>query len=95
MNNTIVSAIQNKQLLSFQYDNVTRTVEPHTYGRDKKGNDVVSAWQLSGKSGDPPAWRLYEVSRLAGLRVLPQHFANARPQYKRNDSRMTTIYAQL
>ena len=44
----IPSAIQNRNLLSFNYDGYSRTVEPHTYGIDGKGHHAIRAYQVAG-----------------------------------------------
>lgn len=95
MNSFIVSTINSKSLLSFNYHGVRRVVEPHTYGCDNNHVDKLSAWQISGKPQDNPDWRIYEIVDMQMLQVLDQHFASARQGYKRNDNRMKTIYAQL
>lgn len=95
MNSIIISAINNKSLLSFTYHGDRRVVEPHTYGCDGKQVEKLSAWQISGKPLDKPDWRLFELSDMQMLQLLDQHFSNTRHGYKRNDSRMQTIYAQL
>ena len=46
-------------------------------------------------AGDAPDWRYYEISKMIGLQVQAQSFANARIGYKRGDKRMSTIYAQI
>lgn len=38
---TIIDAVQNKRVLSFVYDGLARTVEPHAVGRSTAGNDVL------------------------------------------------------
>ena len=35
------------------------------------------------------------LSKIVGLSTTREHFANARPRYKRGDKGMATIYAQL
>ena len=95
MNQLIVSAIKNKLVLSFTYHGYRRVVEPHTYGRDDKQVEKLSAWQISGKPADQPDWRLFEISDMQMLQTVDKHFSSTQREYKRNDSRMQTIYAQL
>ena len=93
----ITSAIQNMNLLSFVYDGFQRTVEPHTYGIDTKGHKAIRAYQVSGgsESGESVGWKIFHVSEMHGLSVLPQQFSAPRPKYKRGDTAFSTIYAQL
>jgi hypothetical protein len=93
----ILSAIQNKQLLSFEYDGYQRVVEPHTYGMDTKGHPALRAYQIRGgsESGEYVGWKLFHVNEMRGLSMIKDHFSCARPKYKRNDSAFSIIYAQL
>ena len=93
----ILSAIQNKQALSFSYDGYSRVVEPHTYGIDTKGHAALRAYQVRGgsESGEYVGWKLFHVNEMCGLTVLSEHFSGARPKYKRGDSAFSTIHAQL
>jgi len=93
----IFPAIQNKQSLSFTYDGYSRVVEPHTYGVDTKGHAALRAYQVQGgsESGEHVGWKLFHVNEMHDLTVLSEHFAGARPKYKRGDSAFSIIHAQL
>ena len=97
MTQDILSAIKNKQALSFTYDGYSRVVEPHTYGVDTKGHAALRAYQVRGgsESGEYVGWKLFHVNEMHGLTVLQEYFAGARPKYKRGDSAFSTIHAQL
>lgn len=89
MNQTILLAVQNMQTLRFRYHNEMRVVEPHCYGVDGKGHEAIRAFQLGGKG-----WRLFHVAEIQGLSSGGQGF-QVRREYKRNDSAMDRIYAQV
>ncbi len=93
----ISQAIAGKQLITFSYDGYSRTVEPHTYGIDGKGHKALRAYQVGGgsSSGEYRGWKLFHVSEMRGLAVLPETFSSARQGYKRGDNAFSTIYAQL
>ncbi|KFN38235.1 hypothetical protein KN63_05030 [Smithella sp. F21] len=97
MNHTIINAIQQKKLLSLSYDGITRTVEPHAYGVSSKGNELLRCYQVRGGHGSekPHDWDLLTVSKIVALTDTEEHFSGARPDYKRDDKAMQTIYAQL
>jgi hypothetical protein len=95
MDFSLVTAIQQKKVITFYYDNVHRTVEPHTYGQDKNGKDKLVAWQVSGKAGAPEAWREYSCDQISVLLSGQKTFAKPRDGYRRNDPQMSRIYAQL
>lgn len=93
----ICSAIQNKKLLEFIYDGYFRRVEPHTLGVSKRGNDLLSAYQVSGESkeGKVPDWKQFNLEKIQDLIVLNETFVNPRDGYTKGDSRMIEIYCEL
>lgn len=97
MDELIIEAIENKNLLEFYYKNHHRIVEPHTFGVSTKGNNNLSAYQIDGTSdsGVVPDWKLFTVSKIKGLQVLEDTFAKPRNGYTTGDSRMEIIYAEI
>lgn len=95
MHQTLINAIRSGQVLSFTYDGLPRTVEPHTYGRSTAGNDVLRSYQTAGqsKTGRVPEWTLMKVNKIVGLAVSGV-FHGTRPDYTRGDSAMSVIYAE-
>jgi hypothetical protein len=93
----IPSAIRNRQLISFAYGGYQRTVEPHTCGVDTKGHQALRAYQISGgsESGEYVGWKLFHVSEMRSLTVLPQQFVGPRHGYKRGDRAFSVIHAEL
>ncbi len=79
MNQTIINAIQERLLLTFNYKGKTRVVEPHTYGVQHNGNESLSAWQLSGGSGED--FRLYILSDMTAIVPQGEPFEDERPAY--------------
>ena len=92
MNQTIIAAITTKRRLSFTYSGKTRIVEPQCYGMGTRGTELLRAYQITG--GDHPE-PLFDVSRMLDLVLLEIHFLRPGPNYKKNDSAMKDIYAQL
>jgi hypothetical protein len=97
VNQTIINAIQQKKLLSLSYDGIAPIVEPHVYGVSKKGNELLRCYQVEGghNSDKPHEWELLTVSKISSLSDTGRNFSDARPDYKRDDKTMQTIYAQL
>ena len=93
----ICEAIKNKRLLQFQYDNLTRVVEPHLLGRKTSGNDTLSAYLVRGytESDKKPYWRTYLLSEIKNLVVLDEVFAGPRKGYNPYDKTMEHIYCRL
>lgn len=97
MNDNINKAIAEMKLLEFFYEGEHRIVEPHCYGLTTAGNMCLRGFQISGGSisGLVPHWKLFRGSEIRGLRILDDTFLQPRSGYKRNDSAMTHILAQL
>jgi hypothetical protein len=98
MSQKIISAIKNKQTLSFTYDGHHRVVEPHTYGLTTTGKESLRAYQVQGgyaSSHNNEPWHLFTLSKMIGLQCTGNGFDGARNGYKREDSAMQQIYAQL
>ena len=93
----ICAAIKDMKLLAFTYEGYARIVEPHAYGCDTKGNDIVRVYQVGGgsESGNSIGWKLFLISRMQGLQVQDQQFDGARAGYRQGDSAMQSIYCQL
>jgi len=95
MKNEIINAINNKQSLKFDYDELERIVEPHTFGCNTKGNDVLRAFQFGGQSySSLNFFKLYSISKIKNIEVF-EEFSEPRDGYKKGDSAMVTIYAEL
>lgn len=92
MNQTIVESIHRRQRLRFTYNGKTRIVEPQCYGIGNKGTELLRAHQLTGGVQREP---LFDVSKIRDLQALDEFFARPGPNYRRNDSAMKTVFAQL
>lgn len=92
MDQRLVDAVQQRRRLRFQYKGKARLVEPQCYGVGSKGHELLRAHQLQGGEQPEP---LFEVSKIVDLEILSDSFGRPGPNYKRNDSAMKTIYAQL
>jgi hypothetical protein len=93
---TIVLAINNRQVLSFTYGGLARVAEPHAVGISRAGNYVLRCFQIEG--GHVTAgheWDLCEVSKIENLILTGQTFIGERPGYRRGDKHMTVIDAEL
>jgi hypothetical protein len=92
MNQTIIEAIVRRRRLRFVYSGRARLVEPQCYGIGTRGTQLLRVHQLEGGSQAEP---LFDVSKISGLTLLDEHFNAPGPNYKRNDSAMKQIFAQL
>ena len=93
----ICHAIAERTLLMFRYRGAMRVAEPHLYGRNTAGHDALSAWMRPGWSRTDPegGWRMFLADELEALSLLPERFAQARPDYNPGDPHFETVYCQL
>jgi hypothetical protein len=91
-NTILIDAIHEKRRLVFDYNGKRRRVEPQCYGIGRRGTELLRVHQLQGGQEPEP---LFDVLKIQNLEVLDEHFHNPGPNYKENDSSMTTIFAQL
>jgi hypothetical protein len=91
-NQLLIDAIAQRRRLSFVYNGKSRIAEPQCYGIGSKGTELLRVHQIEGGSQREP---LFDVEKIEQLAVLAQTFMRPGPNYKRNDSAMRLIYAQL
>ncbi len=97
MEGIICEAIAKKRLLQFSYDDLTRIIEPHLFGRKTSGNDALSGYLVGGytESDSAPYWRTFLVENMEFVIMLDETFERAREGYNREDKTMVEIYCRL
>ena len=88
----ILESIRTRRRLRFLYNGRVRIVEPQCYGMGTKGTELLRGHQLQGGDQREP---LFDVSKIEDLVMLDETFTKPGPNYKRDDSAMKTIFAQL
>ena len=88
----ILESIRTRRRLRFLYNGRVRIVEPQCYGTGTKGTELVRVHQLQGGDQREP---LFDVSKIKHLVMLDETFTKPGPNYKKGDSAMKTIFAQL
>lgn len=93
----LCQAIARRSLIMFQYADLIRVVEPHRFGINSAGNEMLSGWLLAGYSRSDPqgGWRNYLMTDIHDFQLLDAPFASARPGYAAEDTRMREVYCQL
>ena len=93
----LCAAIRRRSLVMFEYGDLIRVVEPHRFGVNSAGHEMLSGWLRAGYSRSDPAggWRNYLVSDVTALQVLDAPFAGTRPGYSAHDARMREVYCEL
>ena len=81
---TIFQSIEKCHLLHFYYDGYFRVVEPHAYGIDRRGRNVLYGFQIAGTDlfGRHRGWKCYVVDRIECLHALDAHFLGPHVGYK-------------
>jgi hypothetical protein len=93
----LCAAIRRRSLVMFEYGDLIRVVEPHRFGVNSAGHEMLSGWLRAGYSRSDPAggWRNYLLSDVSALQVLDAPFAGTRPGYVLHDPRMREVYCEL
>lgn len=100
MNQQIWDAIASRHTLSFRYEDelALRRTEPHAYGINGVGEEVLFVWQLSGPSDSSPfqpGWRVFSTDDLQDIEVNAEVFSGPRPDYTSDGVPIEQIYCQL
>lgn len=96
MNNLIIEAIKNRNVIQFYYENELRIVEPHCYGVTTAGNEALRAFQIDGyTSSGEMGWKMYDLKKAKNIEIKNETFYNSRPDYKSGDRGMIKIFAEF
>lgn len=96
MNPTIDQAVKEKRVLELRYHGYSRIVEPHIYGKDKNGEEVVRCYQLAGgsESGERAGWKLLKMKDVVLVHLAETHFV-PRPEYRTEDAVVRQVFSRL
>lgn len=90
------SAMKRTQQLQFTYaGGGLRTVQPHSYGLNRTGEQFLLAYQTSGysRSGGLPGWRVFNAACIEGLKITEHKFKPFRLKSPRPKQMDTLICA--
>lgn len=95
MNQEIIKAVENQNVIEFYYEGKLRVVEPHCYGETTAGNEGLRAYQIGGySSSGKMGWKMYDLGKADDIDVTDDTF-DVRIDYKRGDKGMSEIYAEI
>jgi len=95
MNQEIIKAVENQNVIEFYYKGELRIVEPHCYGETTAGNEGLKAYQIGGySSSGKMGWKMYDLGKADDIDVTEDTF-DVRSDYKRGDMGMSEIYAEI
>lgn len=93
---TIIKAIRDREYISFTYSGLHRVAQPAAAGVSRAGNDVLRCYQTEGGHITPGhEWDFCEISKISNLATTGKYFEVNPPGYKKGDSHMISIYAEL
>ena len=92
----LVQAVLAHRPVTFRYQGLLRTVEPHLVGLHEAGEPLLIAYQSEGasRSGDLPGWRTFVVTELEDLSVSDRQFAGARLDFDTAAHHMLVVFAR-
>lgn len=96
MNATICQAVEEKRVLELRYHGYSRIVEPHIYGTDKNGDEVMRCYQLAGgsASGERAGWKLLKTKEVLLVHLTETQFL-PRAEYRPSDRVITHAFCKL
>lgn len=94
---TIFQSIENCRLLHFHYDGYSRVVEPHLFGVDRRGLDVLYGYQVAGADimGRHIGWKCYVAKDMHTILALDARFVGPRVSYDPNFHTWQRVYVQV
>jgi hypothetical protein len=92
----IFESIERAHLMQFMYEGVFRIIEPHMYGSDASGMDLLCGFQIAGTDGlgKNNGWHKFEVSKISDLQRLPTRYPGPRHPYRLASKTFKRIYCQ-
>lgn len=97
MNPTLCEAIDQGELIEFEYEGLVRIVEPYIYGIGEGGEALLKGFQTGGfnkKNDNSYTWDVYRVEQIGSVQFVGKGFSHERAGYEKNDPMFTTIYCQ-
>src|SRR5918997_7052143 len=96
MNGLIVAAVEQRRLRKLAYTAGNRIVEPHVYGLDGHGRELLRCYQLAGESAsrERAGWKLLWAGDIASVEVLDVNFL-MRAGYNRDDPTIRDVLARI
>lgn len=92
----IADAMARRHLLRLSYNGDERLVQPYVYGKDYRGQHLLSAYQVAGAStsGASEGWKFFRMDRVAWVEITPLHFT-PRAEYQPGDRAFGEIWAEV
>ena len=86
MNTTLCEAIDQGELIEFEYEGLVRIVEPYIYGVGENGEILLKAFQTGGfnkKNDNSYTWDVYQVEKMGTVQFVGKGFNHERAGYEK------------
>jgi hypothetical protein len=92
----LVHGVLGHRVISFDYQGLRRTVEPHLVGVHEAGEAVLLGYQTGGvsRAGELPGWRMFIVSEIDDVELEDRTFPGPRPDFSPSGQPMVDIFAR-
>ena len=92
----LVRATLEHRVVTFVYQGLRRTVEPHLIGMHEAGEPLLVGYQTGGfsGSGEVPGWRTFVTTEIESVEVDGPAFEGPRPDFSTEAHAMVEIFAR-
>jgi hypothetical protein len=92
----LVRATQEHRIVTFVYEDLPRTVEPHMVALHAAGEPVLIAYQTGGESrhGEVPGWRTFILTEIGAVEPTGRSFPGPRPDFNPAYQELTEVFAR-
>lgn len=93
----VQEAISQRVCLELEYAGYMRVVEPHVYGRDASGSELLRAWQLRGGAtrDEAAGWKLLDLAEVTNALAISEQAYVPRIGYRRPDPDITEVISKI
>ncbi|MCH9812685.1 MAG: hypothetical protein K0U47_01945, partial [Epsilonproteobacteria bacterium] len=86
--------LRNRQLLSFEYENVSLVIEPYTLGLSIMGEDVLRGYQVErgDMSSNTIGWQIFMLHKINNIKLIDKKFLLNQDGYDIQDDKIVVSY---
>jgi hypothetical protein len=102
VNHLIREAILSKRLLKLSLRNhgahdhtIELHVEPHAYGLSSQGKPSLLCYRTHDSMASGNGWKILSLAEVQSVEIAPVTFHGPRSGYRRNDTTIVAVFAQL
>jgi hypothetical protein len=95
VNDLVREAIHKKRLLKLSLRGHKLLVEPHAYGLSSQGKPSLLCYRVSDDIATSEGWKVLSLTEIHSVEITLSSFSSPRPGYRRNDTTIAAVFAQL